>query len=54
VEMLLAGAHAVGVGTATFAEPRATLRILAELEAWCRAHGVERIRDLIGGLHEPS
>ena len=31
VEMLLAGAHAVGVGTATFLDPRATLRILDEL-----------------------
>ena len=29
IEMLLAGAHAVGVGTATFAEPRAPLRIVA-------------------------
>ena len=32
VEMLLAGASAVGVGTATFREPRAMLRILDELE----------------------
>ena len=37
VEMLLAGATAVGVGTATFADPRATLRIVDELEAWCAA-----------------
>jgi dihydroorotate dehydrogenase (NAD+) catalytic subunit len=49
-QMLLAGAHAVGVGTATFAEPRATLRIAGELAAWCAAHGVERVRDLTGGL----
>jgi dihydroorotate dehydrogenase (NAD+) catalytic subunit len=38
-EMLIAGARAVGVGTATFAEPRATLRIRRELVAWCAAHG---------------
>jgi dihydroorotate dehydrogenase (NAD+) catalytic subunit len=50
VEMMLAGAHAVGVGTATFAEPRATLRILEELRAWCDAHDVARARDLTGGL----
>ena len=37
VEMLLAGATAVGVGTATFADPRATLRIVDELDAWCAA-----------------
>jgi dihydroorotate dehydrogenase (NAD+) catalytic subunit len=50
VEMLLAGAHAVGVGTATFAEPRATLRIIGELQTWCAGHGVGRVRDLTGGL----
>jgi dihydroorotate dehydrogenase (NAD+) catalytic subunit len=49
-DMLLAGAHAVGVGTATFAEPRATLRIANELAAWSAAQGVERVRDLTGGL----
>jgi len=49
-EMLLAGAHAVGVGTATYADPRATLRILAELEQWCARHGVARVRDLTGAM----
>lgn len=49
-EMMLAGASAVGVGTATFAEPRATLRILAELEHWCRREGVTTMRSLTGGL----
>jgi dihydroorotate dehydrogenase (NAD+) catalytic subunit len=52
VEMLLAGAHAVGVGTATFAEPRATLRIVDELRAWCVRNDVARVRDLTGGLHD--
>ncbi len=52
VEMLLAGATAVGVGTATFAEPRATLRIIDELRAWCAAHSVGRVRDLIGTLED--
>ena len=50
IEMMLAGASAVGVGTATFAEPRATLRIVREMEKWCAANGVRRVRDLIGGL----
>jgi dihydroorotate dehydrogenase (NAD+) catalytic subunit len=52
VEMLLAGASAVGVGTATFRDPRATLRIVAELEDWCARHDVARVRDLIGGIRE--
>ena len=50
VEMMLAGASAVGVGTATFADPRAPLRIVAEVEQWCTAHGVTRVRDLTGGM----
>lgn len=50
VEMLLAGASAVGVGTATFAEPRATLRILDELTAWCARRGVTKVRELTGAL----
>jgi dihydroorotate dehydrogenase (NAD+) catalytic subunit len=50
VEMLLAGASAVGVGTATFLDPRAMLRILDELVDWCRAHDVERVADLTGTL----
>jgi dihydroorotate dehydrogenase (NAD+) catalytic subunit len=52
VEMLLAGASAVGVGTATFAEPRATLRIVEELEQWCATHGVARVADVVGKLKE--
>jgi dihydroorotate dehydrogenase (NAD+) catalytic subunit len=50
VEMLLAGAAAVGVGTATFANPRAPLHIARDLEEWCARRGVRRVRDLIGTL----
>jgi dihydroorotate dehydrogenase (NAD+) catalytic subunit len=50
VEMLLAGATAVGVGTATFLDPRAPLRIAEELVAWCADHGVGRVADLTGAL----
>jgi dihydroorotate dehydrogenase (NAD+) catalytic subunit len=50
IEMMLAGATAVGVGTATFADPRAPLRIVREIEAWCAQQRVEYVRELIGGL----
>jgi dihydroorotate dehydrogenase (NAD+) catalytic subunit len=50
VEMLLAGASAVGVGTATFAEPRAMLRILDELVEWCRGHGADHVAALTGAM----
>jgi dihydroorotate dehydrogenase (NAD+) catalytic subunit len=53
-EMLLAGANAVGVGTATFQDPRATIRIRDELIAWCGRHGVDRVADLVNAMEEPS
>ncbi|HVL04600.1 MAG TPA: dihydroorotate dehydrogenase [Acidimicrobiales bacterium] len=48
VELLMAGASAVEVGTATFADPRAPGRVAAELERWCRRHDVARVADLVG------
>lgn len=50
VEMLLAGASAVGVGTATFHDPRAPERIAGELAKWCRRHRIVRVADLVGAL----
>ena len=50
VEMLLAGASAVGVGTATFRDPRAPERIARQLAHWCARHGVARVTDLVGAL----
>jgi dihydroorotate dehydrogenase (NAD+) catalytic subunit len=50
-ELLVAGANAVQVGTATFGDPRAVARVGAELVAWCAAQGVARVTDLIGSAH---
>jgi len=49
-EFLLAGASAVQVGTATFRDPAAPLRIVAELERFCETQGIADVRELIGGL----
>ncbi len=51
VELLLAGASAVQVGTASFADPRSFLAVLEGLETWCGRHGVTRVAELIGGAH---
>ena len=51
VEMLLAGAAAVQVGTAIFADPRAPWRVLAELEQWCDDNDVAGLAELIGAAH---
>ena len=53
VEFLLAGATAVQVGTASYADPRATERLAHGLESWCRSHGVERVASLTGALEIP-
>jgi len=52
VEMLLAGASAVAVGTANFRDPRAPYRVLDELLEWCAQHDVARVRDLTGALED--
>lgn len=51
-ELIAAGADAVQVGTATFADPRAPARILAELSRWCAQHGVSSIDQLKGRAHD--
>ena len=48
IEMIMAGASAVQVGTANFYDPRATERIAAEIESWCRDRGIDRVADLKG------
>lgn len=52
VQYLRAGASAVQIGTANFADPRATMRIKDSLAAWCDEHGVDRVSDLIGTAHK--
>jgi dihydroorotate dehydrogenase (NAD+) catalytic subunit len=49
-ELLLAGASAVQVGTATFADPRAPAQVLAGLERWLDQQGERRMSDVIGAI----
>lgn len=48
VEFLMAGASAVQVGTASFANPRALLDIIEGLDAWLASHGIEDVNAIIG------
>jgi dihydroorotate dehydrogenase (NAD+) catalytic subunit len=50
VEFMLAGAAAVEVGTATFADPRAVENIANGLRRWCASHNVARVSDLTGAM----
>jgi len=50
VEFLLAGASAVQVGTAHFANPSASVQVLEGLSEWCRNEKINNINDLRGAL----
>lgn len=50
VEFMLAGATAVQVGTASYADPRATERLVKGMESWCKSHDVAKVASLTGGL----
>ncbi len=47
-EFILAGASAVGVGTALFADPRTPARINRALSRWLNTHRVQSVKDLVG------
>lgn len=54
IEMLRAGATAVQVGTVSFADPRATGRVLVEMEHLAGRIGVARTSDLVGAVRPPD
>lgn len=54
VELLRAGATAIQVGTATFADPRACATVLRELEALADRIGLAHVSELTGAVHPPA
>ena len=50
-ELIAAGANAVQVGTATFADPRAPMRVLDDLRKWCARHKISHLEQLQGNAH---
>jgi dihydroorotate dehydrogenase (NAD+) catalytic subunit len=54
VEFLIAGATAIQVGTASYADPRATERLARGLESWCRGHNIEKVSSLTSTLEIPK
>ena len=51
IEMLLAGATAVGVGAANLREPYVARDMVEDLPAAMKKYGIENIQDIIGGAH---
>jgi dihydroorotate dehydrogenase (NAD+) catalytic subunit len=54
LELILAGASLVGVGTAIFHDPSACARIQHELEEELARRGVERLTEVTGLAHQPG
>lgn len=54
LQLILAGASLVAVGTAGMADPRAGERIVRELGTWCVAQGVSRLAEVRGSLQWPN
>lgn len=51
IEMLMAGANAVQVGTATFADPRAVTKVIRGMQKWALRHGVRSWDEVSGVAH---
>ena len=50
LELILAGATAVSVGTANFTNPTVTMDIVDGIEEYLRIHHIEDINELIGAV----
>lgn len=50
IEFLLVGASAIQVGTASFRDPDAAVRIVHGMRSYCEEQGIEDIQELVGGL----
>jgi dihydroorotate dehydrogenase (NAD+) catalytic subunit len=54
LQLILAGASLVALGTASMADPHAAERIIRDLARWCDTHHVRRLADLRGTLEWPA
>lgn len=51
LEMMMAGASAVQVGTAHFAQPRTSVRLVTALDRWAERNGVREWSEIVGIAH---
>lgn len=50
IEMMLAGASAVSVGTANFHDPAATVKVIDGIEEYMKKYGFENVQDMVGAV----
>jgi dihydroorotate dehydrogenase (NAD+) catalytic subunit len=53
LEFIIAGATAVAVGTASFIDPAAAVKVIEGLERYCMTNGMPDIRQVVGSLQIP-
>ncbi len=52
IEMILAGATAISVGTANFTNPKATMEIVDGIRDYMQRYQVKDMREIIGAVHD--
>ncbi|MDP6525093.1 MAG: dihydroorotate dehydrogenase [Kiritimatiellia bacterium] len=50
IELIIAGASAVAVGTANFTDPTSPIQVIEGIESYLNEHGLDRIDELIGSV----
>jgi dihydroorotate dehydrogenase (NAD+) catalytic subunit len=50
LQYIIAGASLVAIGTAAMQKPKLAVKVVKELERWCRTHSVGSLSDLRGSL----
>jgi dihydroorotate dehydrogenase (NAD+) catalytic subunit len=50
IEYIIAGATAVGIGTANFIEPDCSAKIIEGIRKYCTGHNITSIKELVGSL----
>ncbi len=48
LEFIMAGAHAVQIGTANFIDPLCPVKVIDGIERWCRDNGVNSLEEICG------
>ncbi len=51
IEFMMAGAKAVQVGTANFADPYAMPRIISEMNSWLDAHKIKSVNEIVDAVN---
>lgn len=51
LELILAGASMVAVGTATFHDPKAALKVMDGIEDYMKRQGIDSVTELVGAVH---